>query len=120
VQKAFAEEKAARNLTQAEIARALGVDRSVINRQLMGTENLTVRRIGELAWALGRDLNFSLTKPVARMHCNIATSGEGTKANVPTSVLSGSAAPVVAPVTTAVAAAEVAPVTSPYALATAA
>jgi plasmid maintenance system antidote protein VapI len=70
IQKAYAEEKASRGLTQAEIARALGVDRSVINRQLMGTENLTLRRVGEFAWILGREPRFSLTKPEVRVGAN--------------------------------------------------
>jgi transcriptional regulator with XRE-family HTH domain len=55
LQKALAEEKAARGLTQSEIARVLGVHRSVINRQLSGFENLTLGRVGELAHALGRE-----------------------------------------------------------------
>ena len=46
-------EKESRNLTQQAIAQKLGVNRSVINRQFMGQENLTLRTIGELAWALG-------------------------------------------------------------------
>lgn len=68
--KAFAEEKSSRNLSQADIARELGVHRSVINRQLMGTENMTLRRVGEFAWALGRELQFSLVKPADRAGAN--------------------------------------------------
>jgi transcriptional regulator with XRE-family HTH domain len=71
IQKAFEEEKSARGLTQAEIARILGTDRSVINRQLLGTENLTLKRVGEFAWVLGRELDFSLIKPSLPTGSNI-------------------------------------------------
>ncbi|MDE0970444.1 MAG: helix-turn-helix transcriptional regulator [Octadecabacter sp.] len=42
--------------TQQEIAEILGVDRSVINRRLKGSANLTARSIAELAYALDKDL----------------------------------------------------------------
>jgi len=41
----------------------LGEHRSVINRQLTGLENLTLRRVAELAWALGWDIVFELRRP---------------------------------------------------------
>ena len=64
LQKALAEEHASpRKLTQAEIARVLGVHRSVINRQLLGVENLTLGRVGELACVLGREPEFVLREP---------------------------------------------------------
>jgi len=67
LQVALDHEKAARKLTQQQIANLLGVNRSVINRQLLGGENLTLRRVAELAWALGWDIVFELKKPaVAR------------------------------------------------------
>ena len=63
LQKALAEERASRNLTQADIARVLGVHRSVINRQFLGVENLTLGRVGELAYALRREPEFFLREP---------------------------------------------------------
>lgn len=65
LQNALVEEKAKRKLTQAELARILGVDRSVINRQLTGKGNISLRAIADIAWALNRDIKFELTKPVA-------------------------------------------------------
>jgi len=65
LQKALIAEKAARKITQQEIANLLGVNRSVINRQLMGEENITLRRVAELAWALGWEIVFELRKPSA-------------------------------------------------------
>jgi plasmid maintenance system antidote protein VapI len=62
LQNALMEEKASRKLTQQNIASLIGVNRSVINRQLIGSENLTLRRVAELAWALGWDIEFRLLK----------------------------------------------------------
>ena len=54
LQKALAEESAKRGLTQSAIANAIGVHRSVINKELRGQKDITLGRIAELAWALGR------------------------------------------------------------------
>jgi len=62
LRRAFASEKASRKITQQQIATMIGVNRSVINRQLMGLENLTLRRVAELAWALGWEIIFVLRK----------------------------------------------------------
>lgn len=62
LQKALVAEKAERKITQQQIANQIGVNRSVINRQLMGTENLTLRSVAELAWALGWEIDFTLRK----------------------------------------------------------
>jgi DNA-binding phage protein len=63
LQRALLAEKSARKVTQQSIAEKIGVNRSVINRQLMGEENLTLRSVADLAWALGWDLSFKLEKP---------------------------------------------------------
>jgi Crp-like helix-turn-helix domain len=63
LQGALDHEKSVRKLTQQQIASMLGVNRSVINRQLLGGENLTLRRVAELAWALGWEIVFELRKP---------------------------------------------------------
>jgi transcriptional regulator with XRE-family HTH domain len=54
LQRAFAEEQGKRGITQAEIARIIGVNRSVIHRELMGQKDITLGRVAELASALGR------------------------------------------------------------------
>jgi predicted transcriptional regulator len=61
IQKAFAEET---SVSQTDIANSLGVHRSVINRQLKGYKDITLGRVAELAWALGREPEFSLAKPI--------------------------------------------------------
>lgn len=54
LQRALAEEEARRGLKQADIARALDVDRATITRQIHGEQNMTLARVAELAWAMGR------------------------------------------------------------------
>jgi hypothetical protein len=63
LQKAFVAEKKARKLTQQAIATKRGVHRSVINRQLIGVDDLTYRSIVENALAMGYEPVFSLHKP---------------------------------------------------------
>jgi len=60
IQKALAEEENARGLTQSDIARAIGVNRSVISREIRGHKDLGLSRVAELAWAMGRKPSFSL------------------------------------------------------------
>lgn len=54
LQKALAEEQVRHGLTQADVARTIGVNRSVICRELMGQKDITLGRVGELASAMGR------------------------------------------------------------------
>jgi plasmid maintenance system antidote protein VapI len=60
LQKALIEEKRKSGTTQADIARAIGVNRSVINKELKGFKDITLGRVAELAWALGRRPVFEL------------------------------------------------------------
>jgi transcriptional regulator with XRE-family HTH domain len=59
----LSERKAETGLSQQAVAQKLGVHRSLINRQLTGETNLTLRSIADLAWALGMDVSFELKKP---------------------------------------------------------
>jgi hypothetical protein len=63
VQKAVEHEKKSRKLTQQNIADMLETNKSVINREILGG-NLTLRRLGELAWALGWEIVFEFRKPL--------------------------------------------------------
>lgn len=60
IQKAY-EGRRSEGVTQTSIANAIGVHRSVINRQLNGREDISVGRVGEFAWALGFEPEFSMT-----------------------------------------------------------
>lgn len=72
LQKAVAEEESrgGDGIKQADIARAIGVNRSVINRELRGHADITMGRIGEIAWALGRRPKFELEKIEVAPGCN--------------------------------------------------
>lgn len=49
-------------VTQADIARLLEVDRSVIHRQLNGRQDIQLGRVAEIALALGYEPDFHLVK----------------------------------------------------------
>ena len=70
IQKALAEEQSKRGLTQTAIARAIGVHRSVINRELRGKKDMTLGRVAELAWAMGRKPFFDLLEPMQQQGQN--------------------------------------------------
>jgi transcriptional regulator with XRE-family HTH domain len=61
--KALSERKKDGKLSQQELARKLDVHRSVINRQLTGEANLTLRALADLAWAMDMEISFELRKP---------------------------------------------------------
>lgn len=60
LQKALAEEEKANGTTQSDIARKIGVNRSVISREIRGHKDITLSRVGELAWAMNRRPSFAL------------------------------------------------------------
>ena len=63
--KALSERKKDEKLTQQELAKKLDVHRSLINRQLSGESNLTLRSLADLAWAMNMEISFELKKPEA-------------------------------------------------------
>jgi len=64
--RALSERKSENAFSQQALARKLGVDRSVINRQLSGEDSLTLRSVAELAWAMGMEISFELKPPAAK------------------------------------------------------
>ena len=68
---ALAEQSEPSKISQADIARAIGVHRSVINRELRGRADINVGRIAELAWALGREPVLELRKPKVEKGQNV-------------------------------------------------
>lgn len=71
LQKALSEEEKKRDLKQADIARALGVDRATITRQIHGHQNMTLGRVAELAWALGRTAEIAFPEQGVSVGANI-------------------------------------------------
>lgn len=62
--------------TQQEVADILGVDRSVINRRLKGSANITARSIAEFAYAFDKDVIVDFVEKEQTRHLNWA-SGTG-------------------------------------------
>ena len=61
--RALSERKSERGLSQEALARKLDTERSLINRQLAGESNLTLRSLADLAWAMDLEISFELKKP---------------------------------------------------------
>ena len=76
--KAVMEERQA-GLTQQELARRLEQRRSIVNRQLSGESEITLRGLADLAWALDREITVELGRPTVTAGQNIppATSTVG-------------------------------------------
>lgn len=67
LQKAFADRP---DISQTMIADVLGVHRSVVNRQLKGTADISLGRVAEFAQILGVDPEFRLVKNEATQGVN--------------------------------------------------
>lgn len=81
---AFAEKESS-GISQQSIAKKLGVNRSVIHRILKGESNLTLRSVGEIAWALGWNIEFIMRQKGATKYVvdpQLAT-GSTTSAVIP-------------------------------------
>jgi len=61
--RAILQEKLATGLTQQQLAKKLGVSRATLNRSLAGKEELTLRSLADLAWALDKEIAFELRDP---------------------------------------------------------
>lgn len=59
LQKAFSH-RSKQGLTQQALAKRLGINRATINKRLMGHDNLTLRSIADLAWAMDSDVVFKV------------------------------------------------------------
>ena len=70
LQKALAEENRLHCTTQADIAREIGVHRSVINRELRGVKDITVGRVAEIAYVLRRRAILALPERVTAAGSN--------------------------------------------------
>jgi hypothetical protein len=63
--RALAEQKAKGALPQQVMAQKLGIERSLLNRQLSGETNLTLRSLADLAWAMDMEISFELKLPTS-------------------------------------------------------
>ena len=60
--RALSERKSEIGISQQGLARKLDTERALINRQLSGEANLTLRSLADLAWAMDLEISFELKK----------------------------------------------------------
>ncbi len=84
---ALAEESSKRGITQSDIAREIGIHRSVINRELRGYKDISVGRVAEIAQALGRDPFLELRNLSAEWQANVSTHLPEIKTTAPVGVV---------------------------------
>lgn len=63
--RALVREKLSKGTTQQQLADKLGVSRAELNSRLAGKDELTLRSIADLAWALDKEIVFELKEPEA-------------------------------------------------------
>ena len=63
--RALTERKSEIGFSQQGLAQKLDTERSLINRQLSGETNLTLRSLADLAWAMDMEISFELKRPIA-------------------------------------------------------
>ena len=64
--RALSKRKSEGRLPQQALAEKLGIERSLINRQLAGESNLTLRSLADLAWAMDMEISFELKETTTR------------------------------------------------------
>ena len=84
--RALSKRKSEGRLPQQALAEKLGIERSLINRQLAGESNLTLRSLADLAWAMDMEISFELkeaegkagqNQPVQNQPTTTSTVGHG-------------------------------------------
>lgn len=69
IQKAFSSRSKA-GLSQQDLAAKLGINRATINKRLLGQDNLTLRSIADLAWAMDSDIDFKIIPRMPQRNTN--------------------------------------------------
>ena len=82
LQEALTEEAESGRTTKSQIAERLGIHRSAVTRRMKGTENLTLRTLAEMAWALGRRPTFTLERATTPEGTNYSVSEDATRPSV--------------------------------------
>ena len=81
--RALSERKSEGGLSQEALARKLDTERSLINRQLSGESNLTLRSLADLAWAMDLEISFELKKPAAEAGQNQPIQNQALQDQIP-------------------------------------
>jgi transcriptional regulator with XRE-family HTH domain len=74
--RALSERKSERGFSQEALARKLDAERSLINRQLSGESNLSLRSLADLAWAMDLEISFELKNPAINAGQNQAIQNQ--------------------------------------------
>lgn len=77
LQLALVEEGQLSGINQSKVANAIGIHRSVISRELNGRQDITLGRVAEIAWALGREVEFNLPRVDYSAGCNVPLASAG-------------------------------------------
>jgi hypothetical protein len=105
LQSAFQKALVESGKTQQQVALELGVDRSVVNRRLKSSANLTARSMSDFAYVLGKDIEIKLIDPHTPKGSNwVVTAGSRKTHNIQS--VGGDAAGVAAPVSVEIESAE--------------
>ncbi|MBT8155162.1 helix-turn-helix transcriptional regulator [Epibacterium ulvae] len=64
----------ASGMTQQQVAEALSVNRSVINKRLKGNANLTARSIAEFAYVFDKDIEIKFVDRTVSERSNVTTA----------------------------------------------
>jgi transcriptional regulator with XRE-family HTH domain len=64
--RALSQRKREAGVSQQGLARKLDTERALINRQLSGEANLSLRSLADLAWAMDMEISFELKEPTAK------------------------------------------------------
>lgn len=105
LQSAFQKALVESGKTQQQVALELGVDRSVVNRRLKSSANLTARSMSDFAYVLGKDIEIKLIDPHTPKGSNwIVTAGSRKIHNIQS--VAGDAAGVATPASVEIESAE--------------
>ena len=95
--RALAEQKVETPFSQQDLARKLELQRSLINKQLAGESNLTLRALADFAWAMDLEINFELKKQVQEAGQNEAAK-TSTVGHSPMRFINGGTKPATQPI----------------------
>jgi transcriptional regulator with XRE-family HTH domain len=94
--RALSERKTEGGFSQQALAERLDLERALVNRQLSGEANLSLRSLADLAWAMGMEISFELKQPATRAGQNQPTTTTSTVRHGQIKYINGAAKPVTA------------------------
>lgn len=84
LREAFERQHKKGNVSQSDLSKKLGVNRSAIHRRLMGQVNMTTETIADMVWALDLAINVRIYDPAAEpAENNLMSSMANASASAP-------------------------------------